>query len=267
MEQNLLYQMGMNQILMNQIRTNQIGNNPIGINNQPNEINQIGMDNTTLNIKNIVQPYENKIKELQEIIRQKDFEITVLKQKLNNNSSKNNFMNENPIIMNQKLNPMLMLDNKGRKLLITIKTKNIEFHNECFEGDRVSKLYEKNNITSGWLIYNYKVLDINSTLKENGFEDFSIIFLKNDSMNIIFRDNRGKNISLSLSKDCPLELAFIYYLIKSNYILYLFSILSGKNELAFLYNAKKMNFTDIRPIEIIFKGSANPVITVSFSNF
>ena len=167
MEQNLLYQMGMNQILMNQIRTNQIGNNPIGINNQPNEINQIGMDNTTLNIKNIVQPYENKIKELQEIIRQKDFEITVLKQKLNNNSSKNNFMNENPMIMNQKLNPMLMLDNKGRKLLITIKTKNKEFHNECFEGDRVSKLYEKNNITSGWLIYNYKVLDINSTLKEN----------------------------------------------------------------------------------------------------
>ena len=177
-------------------------------------------------------------------------------------------MNENPMIMNQKLNPMLMLDNKGRKLLITIKTKNKEFHNECFEGDRVSKLYEKNNIKSGWLIYNYKVLDEKLTLKENGVEDFSIIFLKSDSMNILFRDDyRGKNISLCLSKDCPLGLALIYYLIKSNNIVYLPSIISGKNELVFLYNASQMNFADVRPIEIIFKGSVNPVITVSISNF
>jgi hypothetical protein len=90
--QNGLNPMLMNQMGINQMMMNQMGLNPMLIKNQPNQINPIGMDNTTLNIKNIVQPYENKIKELEEIIRQKDFEITVLKQKLNNNNSKNNFM-------------------------------------------------------------------------------------------------------------------------------------------------------------------------------
>ena len=68
------------------------------------------MNNTTLNIKNIVQPYENKIKELEEIIRQKNFEITVLKQKLNKN---NNLMNMNinpinPMIYNQNMNQFMV---------------------------------------------------------------------------------------------------------------------------------------------------------------
>ena len=41
------------------------------------------MDQTALNVKSIIEPYENKIRELEEIIKQKDFEIIVLKQKLN----------------------------------------------------------------------------------------------------------------------------------------------------------------------------------------
>ena len=56
--------------------------NNFGMKNQLNL-----MDNTALNIKNIIQPYENKIRELEEIIKQKDFEIIVLKQKLNTNES------------------------------------------------------------------------------------------------------------------------------------------------------------------------------------
>jgi len=59
------------------------GMNPMGINNPQNLMNQMTMDNTALNVKNIIQPYENRIKELEEIIRQKDFKIAVLKQKLN----------------------------------------------------------------------------------------------------------------------------------------------------------------------------------------
>ena len=52
--------------------------NPIGMNIQPNLINEIPMDETAQNIKSIIQPYENKIRELEGIIKQKDFEITVL---------------------------------------------------------------------------------------------------------------------------------------------------------------------------------------------
>ena len=103
-------QMGMNQMGINQIGMNLMGINGMGMNNQFNQINAIDMNNTTLNIKNIVQPYENKIKELEEIIRQKDFEITVLKQKLNKN---NNLMNMNinpinPMIYNQNMNQFMV---------------------------------------------------------------------------------------------------------------------------------------------------------------
>ena len=61
---------------MNQNGMNNFGMNPI--------MSGFTMDQTALNIKSIVEPYENKIRELEEIIKQKDFEITVLKQKLKN---------------------------------------------------------------------------------------------------------------------------------------------------------------------------------------
>ena len=68
--------LGMNPMGMNPMQMNNIG--MIGMNNQPNL-----MDQTALNVKSIIEPYENKIRELEEIIKQKDFEIIVLKQKLN----------------------------------------------------------------------------------------------------------------------------------------------------------------------------------------
>ena len=91
-------QIGMNPVIMNQMPMNQMD-----INNQFNQMNYIGMDNTTLNIRNIVQHYEKNIKELEELLRQKDFEITVLKQKLNNINPNNNFIN-----MNIGMNPIML---------------------------------------------------------------------------------------------------------------------------------------------------------------
>ena len=86
---------------MNNFPMNPMGFNPIPINNM-GMINMNGMNNmqnlndeNALRIKNIIQPYENKIKELEEIIRQKDFEIAVLKDKLNNNNKAFNFRNQN----------------------------------------------------------------------------------------------------------------------------------------------------------------------------
>ena len=80
--------------------------NPMGMNNigMNQIINSIPMDQTALNIKSIVEPYENKIRQLEEIIKQKDFEITVLKQKLNNNNMN---MNNFPINSFNQMNPMI----------------------------------------------------------------------------------------------------------------------------------------------------------------
>ena len=61
------------------------------------------MDQNAMNIKNIVASYQKKIKELEEIIRQKDSEISILKNKiftLNSNQVKRNSVPDIKLNMN-----------------------------------------------------------------------------------------------------------------------------------------------------------------------
>ena len=70
----------------------------------------IFMDENALRIKNIIKPYEEKIKQLEEILRKKEFEIIILKDKLK--TYKKNMMNKmnnnimNPINNNNLMNSM-----------------------------------------------------------------------------------------------------------------------------------------------------------------
>ena len=248
--QNGLNPMLMNQMGINQMMMNQMGLNPMLINNQPNQINPIGMDNTTLNIKNIVQPYEKKIKELEEIIRQKDFEITVLKQKLNNNNSKNNFMNMNmnPMIMNNNMNPMMMMENnfqhsgdKGSEILITIKSKDEEFTVKCFQKDKISSLKEKYNNIKGGLTYNYKLLNNNLTFNEAGISNLAEIHV-GQIKTLVFKSSRGNLNTLHLSDDCPIGLALIYYLAECPNVLWNF--INKNLNVKFLFNANLLKIKD-----------------------
>jgi hypothetical protein len=165
--------MGMNPMQMNNMGM-------MGMNNQQNL-----MDQTALNIKNIIQPYENKIRELEEIIKQKDFEITVLKQKLNNNVPNYNIMNMNPMMNINFMNPMnnnqnnMMMGNinqeKGQKIRVRVENENKRYIVNCFEGDKTSILKEKCNINKGYLAYGYLILDGEKTIKENEILDYSIV--------------------------------------------------------------------------------------------
>ena len=146
-------QIGMNQMGINLMDMNQIGMNQMGMNNQFNQMNTVGMNNTILNIKAIVQPYENKIKELEEIIRQKDFEITVLKQKLNNTNQRNNSTNMNVDQMMIGNNNQLST-NEDKVIELTIKSEVNDLNIRCFESDKISSIYKKYNIKSGVLIFN-----------------------------------------------------------------------------------------------------------------
>ena len=85
------------------------------------------MDETAQNIKSIIQPYENKIRELEEIIKQKDFEITVLKQKLKNVNKNDNFMNINQMNlmnMNMNQNPMNLMNINPNPMNIMVNNDN-----------------------------------------------------------------------------------------------------------------------------------------------
>ena len=65
------------------------------------------MDDTAMKIKYIIDPYEQKIIKLEKIIREKDFEIVVLKQKLysyKNNKINLNMNMNNQINMNNQMN-------------------------------------------------------------------------------------------------------------------------------------------------------------------
>ena len=74
-----------------------------------------------MNIKNIIEPYEKRIKELEETIRKKDFEIAVLKQKIFNinKSQKNQTENINNNYNLEKINVIFinMRTNKEKYLV------------------------------------------------------------------------------------------------------------------------------------------------------
>jgi len=150
----------MNPMMINNIQMNQIGMNPLMMNNQHNFMNGMNIDGTSQNINNIILQYENKIRELEEIIKQKDFEIISLKQKLNNDISNHNFININQMMMDINKNrmkmgmgiiqpPMTKID----KISITIKSENDEFVVKCFEDDKASILIEKYNINERHLSF------------------------------------------------------------------------------------------------------------------
>ena len=145
MMNNNMGNLGMNPIGMNAIGMNPMFMNNFGIMGMNNPLNL--MNENAGRIKNIIQPYENKIKELEEIIRQKDFEIALLKDKLNinfNPFTNNINMNQNNIMMMQNINPES--NKQGIKLIISyanfrneIKPKKFE----CFENDITYKLIDK----------------------------------------------------------------------------------------------------------------------------
>ena len=247
--------------------------NQNGMNN--NMMNPMNFDQTAINIKNIVKPYEDKIKELEEIIRQKNFEITVLKQKLNNSNLNNNFMNMhlNPMLMNQNLNPMMMgnnyipLEDKGTMINLTIKIDNNSYPVTCSSNDKVSALYKTVNLGDKNLdlTYNYKCLDGDWTLRENGIYYSSVIYAKS-VMNVLFFSTSPSILSnLCLSKDCPIGLALIYYLIKTGNSSYITPFLNEIKTVSFLFNGSRLNIKDQTPIDNVFRNVYNPKVTVIFS--
>ena len=176
-----------------------------------NSANQFGMNNQlmsdftndylSMRIKTIIAPYEQKIAELQKTISQKDFEITVLKERifsLTNNQS--NIINFN----NMPINPMnqMMYNNndmneeewiKGfksninnpdpSKLNLTFYYKDKKIDKKCEPDDILKKVFKRIcktlsiNPNYQKFIFNAKSLNPNLKLSEAGIIDKSTIFI------------------------------------------------------------------------------------------
>ncbi len=86
--------------------------NPIGMNNQL--IPNLAIDDSAMRIKAIIEPYEKKIMELENLIRQKDFEIILLKEKIKDISNNQVMMN---IQNNMNLMNPMMLNNNNENFI------------------------------------------------------------------------------------------------------------------------------------------------------
>ena len=264
-------QMGMNNQMMGMNNPMMGMNNPMmGMNNQQNQMNGVMMDETAQNIKNIIQPYENRIRELEEIIKQKDFEIIVLKQKLNNNNI-SNINNINPMMINMNMNPFNIMmgnmnqqkENKGKEIYLKVISENKSELISCFKEDKASILKEKCNLNEGALTFNYKLIDYDKTIEENGIYDDSLIYATHKIMNVEFKYQNGETKVISLSEICPISIALIYYCINLGRIYLMMD--EFYKDISFLYNARQLKIGDKTPIKEIFNGT-NPIVRVELLN-
>jgi len=244
--------LGMNPMGMNPMLMNNIG--MIGMNNQPNL-----MDQTALNVKSIIEPYENKIRELEEIIKQKDFEIIVLKQKLNNkNMNPMININMNPM-MNININPFPntneIINNDEISVVIKSNTKTIK----CFRNDKASSIEKKLILT-----YNYEPF-YDKPLGEYGISNGSVINIADKIYNVRFDATSGLKKVLNLDGDCPIKEAIKLYFHRINKENFYQMLLDNQIHLSFIYNNVKLNIRDERPLNIIFS-ARNPVVTVNDLN-
>ena len=169
MNNNLMNQLGIDNILNNNAINPLHMNNMMGMNiYQPNL-----MDTNALKIKNIIEHYENKIKVLEEIIRQMDFEITLLKYKLKSNE--NNIQNQlNPMMvdinnMNMNMNNdiMMMIENNNNNFINKGQKISIFFDNnkyDCFENELTYKIFEKFPNVIDWHLIKFKAEEKNYIL-------------------------------------------------------------------------------------------------------
>ena len=272
--------MNNNMFNFNQIGMNYMANPMTDINNQQNQINRKIMNETAQYIRNIIQPYENKIRELEEIIKQKDLEIIVLKQKLNNNFPNINNMNMSPMMMNMNMNPIMMNMNLSNSIIGNmnkqIKDKRILFcltiikekkneYVECFSDDKASILKEKCNLNEELLSFNYKIIDCDLTIEENGISNGSFIYVVNNAQNLIFQNSNGIKHPISLCEDCPIGMALIYYYIMIGRIDLIMPY--NKEEIFFIFNALKIQIHDKTPINKFLNYLPCPIIKVdSYQN-
>ena len=133
---NMNENIAINNIPMNSLNNmppNNLAMNNIIMNNMP--MNNIPMNNQ----QNLIEFYQNQIKQLEEIIRQKELQITYLKNLLNMNGVNyqyQNFMNINPIgLMNN-------LPVKGKEIVVTFIDGNRNEKYKCFENDLTYNIIE-----------------------------------------------------------------------------------------------------------------------------
>ena len=206
------------------------------------------MEEEEMNIKNIIEPYEKRIKELEETIRKKDFEIAVLKQKIFNinKSQKNKTENINNNYNSEKINVIFINHENQQK---TISCSQYEKTKKLFERYLNDSLYEirelifscDNNIMRPFKI-----------LKENGIYNNSIIQVQPKKLMSLVFERNGDILGLNFDENISVGMAFIYYLIETEDEKSLIELINNENSISFIHNNNKYSIRDKSCIKNIF---------------
>ena len=189
------------------------------------------MDEEMMNVKNIISPYEKRIKELEEIISKKDFEIAVLKQKLYN------------ITKNQNMNSNIRNNEQNEKINIKfIDSKNKETTLKCNPTEKTRKVFEKYLYDSLYIIRELNFTFNNALLKpylklyENGIIDGSVIQVKPKKLMSLIFERNGYCLGMNFYENTSVGMAFIYYLIETEEENLLMNLINNENPISFIHN-------------------------------
>ena len=186
----------------------------------------------------IIFHLEKEISQLKQIIEQKDQQILFLNKKINN-------------IENIKCLPITKKDDEI-KIGIHSEIKRIR----CNKNDKALALIKKLNSN---LTINYRPINLNKTLEENGFYNDSIINMTEQIYNLNFEKKDRSRTPLPLDGNCPFSEAIIFYFNRLGKTDLYLQALSKK--IYFKCNSKNLDINDKTPINKIFT-SYSPLINV-----
>lgn len=212
------------------------------------------MDPYHLFLNNTIQSLKERIRRLEEIIKQKDCEIMQLMQLMQLMQKDNNVSFQN---INTKSDELQSYD---RNDIINVTIQCSLRRLSCFKNQKAEILANQINLKNMQLSANYKPISFDKTIEENGIYDGSIINLTANIYNLQFIMS-GERITISLDGDCPLRQAIIYYCEKTNKP-YLYPM-ALENRIIFKYQGQReLNISEETDIKQIFKGNFNPLVDV-----
>ena len=175
----------------------------MGMHGMQNMQNQF-MNYNDMQIKILIDPYLEKIKKLEEEIREKDLQITQLKFKLMQNNNMNQMNNELCQMSNQ------MNINNRKFLNIKTKTENgIEMVIQSISDDKFDEVIKKFYVKTGYERENYEFYVVTKhkaksdlTVEENGIQgETGYIFVSKKDTN----DNNNYNKANIGEKNIPIS--------------------------------------------------------------
>ena len=167
--------------------------------------------------------------------------VNMMNPMMNMNMNMNMFNNQNTFNNNQ------MQDDE---ITIGIQSTDLKLF-KCNKNDMAYTLKNKlgNNLNYS-LTINYRAIEFNKSLNENGIYNGSIINISEKIYSLVFEKNGGPKINLSLDSNCPFSVAVIIYFNSFGELdLYRKAL---DRRITFLYGKKHLDINDKTPIKKIF---------------